>query len=370
MKRNKTSLIFWGLVGTTVLSIDTAEAFSCTWKSGSEHNPSVEIGTATNLVGVNNDQYPAPVNFSLANITTAPYGGAAPQWGLICTAPIKVTPRLQMVRNPDKRFPGYPYLQDTNNTSFYSIEMAYTTPTGEVLHFGQVGHGQSVSGTPFILAENASPTNPVEINLSTLNVNSVSLQGYQTGPATRASTVWGTGGTLNDIYFNFVDRDSPQSNSLDVNVRLFIYEIAFSVKTCAVESADRYKTIDLGEKSGFDFTSSAVGGVTNSVNFKIGLRCQTGAAVTYKIDTNTPETSNSSQGLIQLTGSDAAKGYALQLRSLPFQQSNGNYEPVQFGVMTNGVANAVGEVSSDFINFASLIITHSPRKISIYLYRR
>ena len=351
MKRNNRVLIFLGLV-STICAVNTANAnLSCTWKPGSEANPSVEIGSATNLVGVNNGQYPSPVNFALANITTAPYGGAAPQWGMICTAPIKVTPRLFMVRSPDTRFSGYPYLQDTNNTPFYSIEMAYTTPNGEKLNFGQVAAGQSVYGTPFILAEHATPANPVEINLRSLNINSVSLQGYQTGPATRSSTVWGTGGTLNDIFFNFIDRDATQLSSLNVNVRLFIYEIGFTVKTCAVESGDRNKTISLGEKSGQDFSGSSVGGVTNSVNFKISLKCQQGAAVTYKIDTSTPDTSNPTQGLIQLTGSDAAIGYALQLRSLPFQQSSGNYEPVKFGVNVPATTAATGNISSDFINF-------------------
>lgn len=347
--------IFICLISLNGLSIfNQAHALSCTRKSGSEVNPAVEIGTATNLVGVNNGIYPAPVNFALANITTAPYGGNAPGWGLICTAPIIVTPRLRMQRNPDTQFPGYPYLQDTNNTPFYSIEMSYTTPSGELMHFGQVPSGQFVNGASFILAENATPENPVEINLRSLNINTVTLQGYQTAAATRANTRWGIRGTLNYIYFNFADRDAPTVSPLEENVRFFIYEIAFAVKTCAIDSSDRNKTVNLGEKTGRDFSSTTVGAVSNSTAFRIALRCETGAAVTYRVNTTTPDTTadpSNTQGLIKFNGTNAATGYALQLRAAPFQQSDSNLTPVKFGVGVSSVNTASGNISNDFIDF-------------------
>lgn len=353
MKKYNKILCCLSLLGGVSI-LNQAHAVSCDWKQNSERNPSVEIGTATNLVGVNNGVYPAPMNFALANITTAPYGGNAPGWGLICTAPIIVTPRLRMVRNPDTRFPGYPYLQDTNNTPFYSIEMAYTTPSGELMRFGQVASGQIVNGTPFILAENATPSNPVEIDLRSLNINSVTLQGYQTAVASRANTVWGTGGTLNDILFTLADRDAPTVRPLAVDVRLFIYEIAFAVKTCAVDSNDRNKTVNLGEKAEREFSSTTVGGVSNSTNFRIALRCEAGAAVTYRINTTTPDTiadPSNLQGLIKFNGTNAATGYALQLRAAPFQQSNGSLSPVRFGVGVPAANSASGNISNDFIDF-------------------
>lgn len=327
-----------------------AYAFACTWKPGSERTPSVEIGTATNLVGVNNGIYPAPMNFALANITTAPYGGNAPGWGLICTAPMTVTPRLFMVRYPDTRFPGYPYLQDTNNTPFYSTEMTYTTPTGVLMRFGQLGSGSYLYGTPFVLAENATPTNPVEINLRSLNINSVALQGYQTAAATRTNTVWGTGGTLNDIFFNFVD---PNGIALDVGVRFFIYEIAFDTKTCAIDSNDRNKTVNLGAKAERDFSSDTVGGVSNSTPFRVSFRCEAGAALTYRVNT-TPDTAadpGNTKGLIKFSGANSATGYALQLRAAPFKEANGNLTPVPFGVAVSSGTSASGTISNDFIDF-------------------
>lgn len=359
MKMFNKLLIYCGLLlGLSVSSQSYALPTWCSWKAGSATNAEqpVELGTADNLVAVNNGVYPSPVNFALANITTRPYGGEDPATrAIICTRPVLVTPRLRMTRNPDNRFFGYPYLQDTNHANYFSFEMTYTTPTGEWLPFGELNANAERIGTPFLLGENASPSNPVEINLRTLNVNAVTFQGYQTAPAVQGSTTtWGTGGTLNYIYFDFADQATPNNRVNAFRVRFYIHHVTFAVKTCAIDSLNRNMTVNLGEKSEREFSSTNIGGFSNSKNFKLALRCAAGAAVTYRVNTATPDTvadSGNTQGLIKFNSANAATGYALQLRAAPFQQSNGNLTPVRFGQGVTAPTTAVGNTSSDFIEF-------------------
>lgn len=326
-------------------------------------SPNVEIPSAEGIVGVNDGKYPSPTNTTYAN-TTSNSGSAS--WSLTCTAPVQVTPVLQTHLAPDTRYTtkGYPNMQMTtafgNGNYYYSTEMWYTSPAGQKIWFTGAP-GTNTLGTPFILAANATPTNPVVITMRDLGVQNVGFQGYQSANAAAGSFNWGTGGLLHYMRFRMVNYTSSDKTVYDdFYFALYVDHVNFSVRTCGIVSSDLYKSVNMGNRVSSDFSSQSVGATTSPVPFQIGLRCLPKTAVTYRVNANLPDTihdPSNTRGLIALSGTNVATGFALQLNALPFGQSSGQYQPVKFGVANTSAAlavgDAVGSVTSDVIRFTA-----------------
>jgi len=331
--------------------VSTAEA-RCTRVSGNEID--VQMPTPAAIVSINDGIYPVLMNTSLGVIDT--------QMTLTCTAPVEVTPRLRNVRNPITSFgDGYPHLQDLNNLPFFAFEMSYTSPNGEVLWFGGQNSGSFKTGTPFRMAEGATVANPVTITQNDFNLQSIVFNGYQVGNGVARRFNYGRGGELNDIYFDFLDYETPNASTYTPFSRAYIYvsSVNFTVNTCAITPDDIYKNVFLGTRGAKDFSSADIGGVTPSVPFTLKLRCVPGTALQYNVNTATPDTENdpsNSLGLIKLAGANPASGFAVQLRAQPFKQLNAAYVPVSFNQTVTSVelteGNTAGNTAPvDFLSF-------------------
>ncbi|MCW8114253.1 fimbrial protein [Yersinia intermedia] len=347
-----------------LLSPQALAARACVWTSGIPAiSPYVEVPSANGIIGVNDGKYPSPTNSTYATPSSNTNSAA---WSMRCTAPVSVTPVLQTHLVPDPRFSnsGWPNMQRTtaygSGNYYYSVEMWYDSPAGDKVWF--TGNaGTNTLGAPFILAANATPTNPVMIRMQDFGIQNVGLQGYQTANAVPGSFVWGTGGLLHYMRFRMVNYTSTDLTAYDdFFFSLYIDHVNFSVRTCGIVSGDLYKMVNLGNRVSSDFSSQNVGATTTPVPFKIGLRCLPNTAVTYRVSTNLPDTvndPNNTLGLIALSGDNVAQGFSLQLKSMPFRQTSGQYLPVIFG-MTNTSAtlahgDAVGNVTSDVIQFTA-----------------
>ncbi|OKP30345.1 fimbrial protein, partial [Serratia fonticola] len=146
----------------------------------------------------------------------------------------------------------------------------------------------------------------------------------------------------------------------DFYFNLYVDHVNFSVRTCGIVSSDLFKTVNMGNRISSEFSSQNVGATTTPVSFQIGLRCLPKTAVTYRVNAGQADTINdpsNTLGLIAFSGSNVAKGFALQLKSLPFGPSGGQYQPVKFGVANTSsalaVGDAVGSVTSDVIRFTA-----------------
>lgn len=352
-------LLLFILINT--MSVNAAIA-GCTRISGTTY---LEVPSEDGIIAVNDGKYPSPTNGTFVNLSG--YNGAAAQWSMICDAPVKVTPTLRTFRYPDARFTnaGYPHMQTSTagegnygfGKGYYSMEMWYTNQDDSRTWFdGRSGNTQQAPS--FIVAKDATKENPVTVTLSDLNVDRIGYQGYQVADAINGTFSWGTGGILHYIRFLFSDAATNNTIRNTGWFTLYIDHVNFAVRTCAIVSDDLYKTVQLGDKNGRDFSNNSIGGVTNSVDFMIRLRCLPNTTVSYRINTSTPDTEadpSNMLGLIKLQATNAAQGFAVQLRALPFKQNNGAFIPVSFGKnMTSTITatgDAVGNVTTDFIKF-------------------
>ncbi|WP_337049552.1 fimbrial protein [Serratia fonticola] len=337
---------------------------ACVWTPGIPVlSPYVEIPSANGIVAVNDGKYPSPANSTYA--TPSSNSGSA-AWSMTCTAPVQVTPVLQTHLIPDTRFTnkGYPNMQQTtaygNGNYYYSAEMWYNSPAGDKVWFTGAA-GTNTLGAPFILAANATPTNPVVIRMQDFGIQNVGFQGYQTANAVAGSFAWGTGGLLHYMRFRMVNYTSSDKTAYDdFYFNLYVDHVNFSVRTCGIVSSDLYKTVNMGNRISSEFSSQNVGATTTPISFKIGLRCLPKTAVIYRVNASQADTINdpsNTRGLIAFSGSNVAKGFALQLKSVPFGQSGGQYQPVKFGVANTSsalaVGDAVGSMTSDIIRFTA-----------------
>ncbi|QIG04319.1 fimbrial protein [Proteus sp. ZN5] len=336
-------------------------AANCKRESGSIFRPYAEFPNGTPIPGVNNGNYPFPVNQVNASFRTAENTTNAANWRMKCTGPVTVMPVLVPIRSLEPRYSStHPNLQRTLTLGkfYYGAEVTYTSPLGETQYFT----GKALSKTemtPFPLALDATASNPVYLTLDDFNISSAVMYGYQTDEYSR-ETNWGWGGTMEDIYFYFADGVNPIKKPSDHLFTIFysLRSVSFLINTCNIYTEDKFKNVNLGRVSNRDFSGPYVGSTTNPVQFDLRLNCQSGVRVSYTIfpsqADNEADPSNQ-LGLIKLTPGNAAKGYSLQLRSLPFGQSTGNYIPVPFfqpinsPSKTKGDANAV--TSSDRIYF-------------------
>jgi len=318
--------------------VSTAEA-RCTLASGSQNQIFVRMPMPPNIVSVNDGIYPVQMSTSTGVITT--------QVSMNCTGPVEVTPRLRMVRNPIATFgDSYPYMQDLNHLPFFGFEMTYTSPNGQVIGFGGQGANTFKSGTPFRLAEGATVDNPVTLTQNDFNLLSLVFNGYQINNGSAGFYNYGTGGELNNIYFDFVDYESSNLTPYNPFSRAYIYveSLNFTVNTCAILTSDVYKNVQLGRRSANDFSSAEVGGVTPSVPFTLQLRCVPGMAVKYRINATSDAIGDPSNslGLIALAGASPASGFAIQLTAQPFKQINAAYTPVSLNQMVTSTELTTG----------------------------
>jgi type 1 fimbria pilin len=315
--------------------VSTAEA-RCTRTSGGDVE--VQMPTPPNIVSINDGIYPVLMNTSNGIVQT--------QITLSCTAPVEITPRLRMVRNPIAIFgDGYPHMQDLNGLPFFAFEMSYTSPNNEVLWFGGQNSNSYKSGTPFRLAEGATPTNPVIITQNDFNLQSIVFNGYQVGNGVARTFNYGRGGELNNIYYDFVDYESSDTRVYTpFRAYIYVFSVNFTVNTCAILTSDVYKNVQLGRRSANDFSSAAVGGVTPSVPFTLQLRCVPGMVVKYRINATSDTTSDPSNslGLIALAGASPASGFAIQLTAQPFKQINAAYTPVSLNQIVTSTELTTG----------------------------
>jgi type 1 fimbria pilin len=343
--------LFLGLLSQQVLAVR-----ACYWIPGQTlGNQNIDVPSASGIIAVNDGKYPSPANSTYANVL--PNAG----WGMSCTAPVLVTPVLYTHLTSDTRFSnsGYPNLQRTTR-DYYSVEMWYNSPAGDKIWFTGLSNN-IIRGAPFILAANASPSNPIVIRMQDFGIQNVGFQGYQAGNATAGTIDWGNGGLLHQMRFLMVNYTSSDKFAYDDFVFAFYIKTAtFLVRTCGIISNDLYKTVNLGNRISTDFSSQNVGATTTAVPFQIGLRCLPNTAVTYRVNANQRDTvndPNNSLGLIALSGRNVAKGFSLQLSALPFGQAGGQYLPINFGRSNTSsilaVGDAVGSVTSDVIRFSA-----------------
>jgi hypothetical protein len=349
-----------------LLSPQALAVRACLWTPGIPTiSPLVEVPSANGIIGVNDGKYPSPTNSTYATPSSNTNSAA---WSMTCTAPVRVTPVLITHLGPDPQFSnsGWPNMQMTTaynsvgGNYYYSAEMWYNSPAGDKVWF--TGNtGTNTLGAPFILAANATPTNPVVIRMQDFGIQNVGFQGYQRGNAAPGSFVWGAGGTLHFMQFKMVNYTSTDLFPYDdFRFSLYVDHVNVSVRTCGIVSGDLYKMVNLGNRVSSDFSSQNVGATTTPVPFKIGLRCLPNTAVTYRVNTNLPDTvndPNNALGLIALSGDNVAQGFSLQLKSLPFRQTSGQYQPVIFGMTKTSATlahgDAVGNVTSDVIQFTA-----------------
>ncbi|MHA7848271.1 fimbrial protein [Serratia sp. D1N4] len=343
--------LFFGLLSQQVLAVR-----ACNWIPGQTlGNQNIDIPSASGIVAVNDGKYPNPTNNTYANVL--PNAG----WGMSCTAPVLVTPVLYTHLPSDVRFTnsGYPNLQRTS-IAYYSAEMWYNSPAGDKVWFTGL-QNNTTRGATFILAANASPSNPVVIRMQDFGIQNIGFQGYQAANANAGTINWGTGGLLQYMSFQMVNYTSSDNTAYnDFVFYFYIQTVNFLVRTCGIISNDLYKTVNLGNRISADFSSQNVGATTTAVPFQIGLRCLPNTAVTYRVNANQRDTvndPNNSLGLIALNGSNVAKGFSLQLSELPFGQAGGQYLPINFGRSNTSsilaIGDAVGSVTSDVIRFSA-----------------
>ncbi|WP_193017377.1 fimbrial protein [Proteus sp. FME41] len=335
-------------------------AANCKRESGSVIRPYAEFLNETPIPGVNNGNFPFPVNQVNASFRTATNPTNSANWRLKCTGPVTVMPVLIPIRNPETRYLStHPNMQRTLTVGkyYYGAEVTYTSPLGETQYFlGKAGTRTEMN--TFQLALNATEENPVYLTLDDFNISSAVMYGYQTDEY-RTATNWGWGGTMEDVYFYFADGITDAKPKTHVfTVFYSLRSVSFLIKTCNIYTEDQFKNVNLGKVSSRDFSGSHVGSTTNPVPFDLRLNCQSGVSISYTVfpsqADNDADPSNQ-LGLIKLMGGNVAKGFSLQLRALPFGQSTGTYSPVPFfrpissSSKTQGNANA--STSSDTLYF-------------------
>ena len=343
------TLIFF-LVSTPSL------AANCKRESGSVHIPYAEFPNETPIVGVNNGNFPYPVNQVSASFRTATNPTNSANWRLKCVGPVTVMPVLSPIRSLEPRYLStHPNLQRTLTVGkyYYGAEVTYTSPIGETQYFGGKAGSKTEMNT-FYMALDATESNPVYLTLDDFNITSAVMYGYQTDEY-RTATNWGWGGTMEYVYFYFADglvSTKPTNNVFTIFYSL--RSVEFLIKTCNIQAGDKFKTVNMGTVTSRDFSGTQVGSTTSPVQFDLQLNCQSGVNITYTIgpvhaDTQTDPSNR--LGLMKFTGGNAAEGFSLQLRALPFGQSSGTYIPVPFFQPISSGLKTKGSPSSDVLYF-------------------